>query len=158
MRVLVTGASGFVGRAVVARLAADGREVIAASRSPFASVPPGVAHCRMNTLGSIADPLTEYCPADVVVHAAARVHVMHDSADDPLAMFREVNVEGTLAIARQTRLAGARRLVYLSSIKVLGEESQLGQPLDANSPPAPVDPYGVSKLRGGTSVGTILRQ
>jgi len=146
MKVLVTGASGFVGRALVARLARDGREVIAASRSPLTSLAPGVMHSRMDTLGSDADPLSTPCSADVVVHAAARVHMMHDDAADSLALFRAVNVGGTLAIARQARSAGARRFVYLSSVKVLGERSLTGRPLTSESPPAPADPYGVSKL------------
>jgi nucleoside-diphosphate-sugar epimerase len=100
----------------------------------------------MGTLGSDAAPLTEPCEADVVVHAAARVHVMRNSSADAIASFRAVNVEGALAIARQSRLAGARRFVFLSSTKVFGESSLPGQPLDSDSATAPADAYGVSKL------------
>jgi UDP-glucose 4-epimerase len=145
MKILVTGASGFIGRAVVSRLAADGREVLAGARTPLSGLPPSVVQVRMNTLGGDSDPLVDPPAVDVVVHAAARVHVMRETTTDPLTLFRRVNVEGTLALARQTRVVGARRLVYLSSIKVLGESSFPGQPLREDAAP-PADAYGISKL------------
>lgn len=83
--------------------------------------------------------------ADVVIHAAARVHVMNDAASDPLAEFRRVNVEGTLALARQAADAGVRRFVFISSIKVNGESTDPERPYRADDIPAPVDPYGISK-------------
>jgi nucleoside-diphosphate-sugar epimerase len=82
---------------------------------------------------------------DVVVHAAARVHVMHDGAADPLAEFRRVNVEGTITLARQAAAQGVRRFIFLSSIKVNGESTQRGAPFRADDVAAPIDPYGVSK-------------
>ena len=81
-----------------------------------------------------------------VVHLAARVHVMNDKSLDPLAEFRRVNVEGTANLARQAAAAGVRRFVFLSSIKVNGEFTELGQPFTADDVSAPEDPYGVSKL------------
>lgn len=155
MKVLVTGASGFVGRAIVARLAAEGRDVIAATRSPLSTLPWDVAQIRINALGGGAKPLEEGCAADVVVHAAARVHMMRDRVADSLALYRAVNVEGSLALARQSRAAGARRFVYLSSIKVLGESSVRGQPLDNCSPAVPADAYGVSKLEAERALATF---
>lgn len=146
MKVLVTGASGFVGRAAVARLAADRHDVVAAARGPLNNLPSGVQQARLNALGGDCNPLINSSAVDVVVHAAGRAHVMQETTRDPLAAFREVNVNGSLAIARQTRDAGARRFVFLSSIKVLGERSQLGRPFNAESLPAPVDAYGRSKL------------
>ncbi len=82
---------------------------------------------------------------DQVVHLAARVHVINDKSMDPLAEFRQVNVEGTANLARQAAAAGVRRFVYLSSIKVNGEFTQEGHPFTADDTPAPEDPYGVSK-------------
>lgn len=82
---------------------------------------------------------------DAVVHAAARVHVMRNAGDDPLAEFRRVNVDGTINLARQAVQAGARRFVFISSIKVNGEETQPGAYYSADDLPAPVDPYGQSK-------------
>lgn len=80
-----------------------------------------------------------------VVHLAARVHVMNDKSLDPLAEFRRMNVEGTGALARQAAAAGVRRFVYLSSVKVNGEFTEVGEPFTADDVPAPEDPYGVSK-------------
>lgn len=83
--------------------------------------------------------------ASVVIHLAARVHVMHESAVDPLAEFRKVNVEGPERLARSAAAAGVKRLVYVSSIKVNGEETIGGQRYSETSAPSPKDPYGVSK-------------
>ncbi|AZD30984.1 UDP-glucose 4-epimerase [Pseudomonas chlororaphis] len=82
----------------------------------------------------------------MVIHVAARVHVMHDTLTDPLAAFREVNVEGTLNLARQAVEAGVKRFIFISSIKVNGEQTSSGAPYTADDMPAPVDPYGISKL------------
>lgn len=152
MKILVTGASGFIGRAVVSRLAADRRDVLAGARTPLSGLPASVIQVRMNTLGSDADPLVDPPAIDVVVHAAARVHVMRETTTDPLTLFRRVNVEGSLALARQARAAGARRLVYLSSVKVLGESSSPGQPLREDSERSPADAYGISKLEAESAL------
>jgi nucleoside-diphosphate-sugar epimerase len=80
-----------------------------------------------------------------VVHLAARVHVMDDSAQDPLAEFRAVNVEGTLNLARQAAHAGVKRFVFVSSVKVNGEATLPGCPFNVQDPPAPADPYAISK-------------
>jgi nucleoside-diphosphate-sugar epimerase len=82
---------------------------------------------------------------DQVVHLAARVHVMNDKCSDPLAEFRRVNVEGTVALARQAAAAGVSRFVVLSSIKVNGELTEQRQPFTPDHVPAPEDPYGISK-------------
>lgn len=79
------------------------------------------------------------------MHAAARVHVTRSKGANDLTSFREVNVAGTLAIARQARAAGARRFIYVSTVKVLGEQSPPGRPLDSASQPAPADAYSISK-------------
>jgi UDP-glucose 4-epimerase len=81
---------------------------------------------------------------DCVVHLAARVHVMHDNAPDPLAAFHATNVEGTLRVAAAARARGARRMVFVSSIKAVAEVDG-GVPLAESVPPAPLDPYGLSK-------------
>jgi len=83
---------------------------------------------------------------EVVVHAAARVHVMNEEATDPMAAFRLVNVEATLNLARQAADAGVRRFIFISSIKVNGEGTEPGAAFTADDLPAPVDPYGVSKF------------
>jgi nucleoside-diphosphate-sugar epimerase len=112
----------------------------------------------MNELAGEGDVFAGDCSADVVVHTAARVHVMRDTAANPMAAFRAINVRGSLAVAHQARAAGARRFVFLSSIKVLGESSLPGQPLTASSPPMPVDAYARSKLEAEEALGNFCRE
>ena len=147
MNILVTGATGFVGKAVLAQLAADpcGR-LRAAVRRPTPTMPTGVQSAVVGDLASDTDWSQAVAGVDVVVHAAARVHVMRETAADPLAEFRRANVDGTLALARQAADAGVRRLVFVSSVKVNGEETSPGKPFTGMDAPQPVDPYGVSKL------------
>ncbi|AIS17593.1 NAD-dependent dehydratase [Pseudomonas rhizosphaerae] len=145
--VLITGASGFVGAAVAARLVQLGCPTTrAAVRRAYTQLPLGVEGCVVTTLAADTDWTSALAGIDSVVHAAARVHVMRESATDPLAAFRRVNVEGTLNLARQAAQAGVRRFVFISSIKVNGEVTEPGRPFRADDEPAPQDDYGVSKL------------
>ncbi len=143
MKLLLTGASGFVGGAVLAALQSRGMSV----RSVFRSDAP-VAEGDAVTVSSLAAD-TDWSVAvsniDVVIHCAARVHVMHDVEVDPLMAFRAVNVDGTLNFARQSAFAGVKRFVFVSTVKVNGEGTQPGIPYTAQDAPAPEDAYGVSK-------------
>ncbi|EOA04538.1 UDP-glucose 4-epimerase [Herbaspirillum frisingense GSF30] len=94
---------------------------------------------------------------EAVVHCAARVHVMNETAGDPLSKFRRTNVEGTLALARQAQQAGVRRFIFISSIKVNGEETQPGRPFTADDTPAPADPYGISKMEAEQALRELAR-
>ena len=144
--VLVTGGNGFVGRALVAHLLGkQARPVVAAVRRADAEVPTGARKVVVAGLDSRTDWAGALAGVEQVVHAAARVHVMAEAASDPLAEFRRVNVEGTLALAEQAARAGVRRFVFISSIKVNGEQTRPGCPFDAEQPARPVDPYGISK-------------
>lgn len=146
MQVLLTGGSGFVGRAVLKRLAASSDvHVTAALRSDVPSLPKGVIAYRFVDLAHESAWPDVAHSFDVVIHCASRVHVMNEVAADPLAEFRKVNVEATLAFARRAADAGVKRFVFISSIKVNGEGTQLGNPYRADDTPAPQDPYGVSK-------------
>ncbi len=147
MKVILTGASGFVGKAVLDVLSrSTGIQVVAALRNTNVDLPAGV---EMYKVGDLTDDqrseLKSRTP-DVVVHCASRVHVMHDTAADPLAEFRRVNVKGTLNFARAACEAGAKRFVFVSSIKVNGEGTRPGAPYRADDQPHPSDPYGISKL------------
>ncbi|SEO80355.1 Nucleoside-diphosphate-sugar epimerase [Aquisalimonas asiatica] len=155
---LVTGATGFVGGAVVERLAADGRRVPVAGSRRSVSVPEGAELAVTPSLGAEADWSGALQGVEAVVHTAARVHVMDESAADPLAEYRRANVDGTLALAQQAAHAGVRRFVFVSSIKVNGEQTSPGSSFSAADAPAPVDPYGVSKAEAEAALFALGRQ
>lgn len=142
MRLLITGASGFVGRALCNTL----RQLRLAAHSVVPAVRVAHGLPGEKVIGEI-NGCTEWRAAltgmDAVVHLAARVHVMRDAAADPLAAYRAVNVEGTLHLARQAAAAGVRRFVFVSSIKVNGEERATAY--TEVDTPAPGDAYALSK-------------
>lgn len=143
-KILVTGASGFVGASLCKRLEREGLSV----RSVISSVRTLQQGIEDILIGDISQKNDwSYAMDDVlqVVHLAARVHVMHETSTDPLTEFRRVNVDGTANLARQAAAAGVQRFVFLSSIKVNGETTDLRRPFTAEDAPAPEDPYGVSK-------------
>ena len=143
--VLVTGATGFVGRSLCTRLLAEGwsvRGTLLASESP-AELVSGVEPAPVEPLGPDTAWSHVLAGADTVIHLAARVHIMDDPAADPLREFRTVNTEGTRRLAREAARAGVRRLVFISSIKVNGEEADA--PYTEDSPARASDPYGISK-------------
>ncbi|WP_267285490.1 UDP-glucose 4-epimerase family protein [Zeimonas arvi] len=152
---MVTGATGFIGTALVPALLARGWQVRAAVRSPGRTAAGD--EVVVGSLGEAFDWAPALHGVDRVVHLAARVHVMQDSASDPLAEFRRANVAGTLALARAASDAGVRRFVFVSSIKVNGEGTREGVPFGADDPPAPVDPYGVSKREAEDALFDIGR-
>jgi nucleoside-diphosphate-sugar epimerase len=138
--VLVTGANGFVGRALCESLVASGRQVRRAVR---AARPGDSGAIAVGDIGSATDWGAALDGARCVVHLAARTHVLRETAADPLAEYRRVNVEGALQLAQQAARAGIRRLLFLSSVKVNGEATVA--PFTENDTPRPEDAYGVSK-------------
>ena len=145
MKVLVTGATGFVGARLVQRLRNENAcQVLGAVRREHSLLAPDIFVC--GDIGPDTDWASGLVGVDAVVHCAARVHVMDEQATDPLVAFRRVNVEGTLNLARQAVAAGVRRFVFVSSIKVNGELTVKGSPFTADDAPHPVDPYGISKF------------
>lgn len=145
MKTLVTGASGFVGRALCAELArrkCDARGVV---REPSGCTGLAGDLVTVGNIGQDTGWSGALAGAEVVIHLAARVHVMRDDSSDPLAEFRRVNTAGTEHLARCAAASGAKRLVYVSSIKVNGEETTGGAAFTEADRPEPQDPYGVSK-------------
>lgn len=150
-RVLVTGATGFVGRQLMAALKQQGFDVIGTSRQP------GAGLCVVAPLGPDTDWTAALAGCDAVVHLAARVHVMNETAADPLAEFRKANVEGTAALARQAAALGVKHFIFVSSIKVNGEQTQ-DRPFTAADSPQPQDPYGISKYEAEQAIKQICAQ
>jgi nucleoside-diphosphate-sugar epimerase len=145
-RVLVTGATGFVGPALVEALMQGGHRVRVALRRDAAPL-PGVEYTMTGGLG----PATDWRPAligvSAVVHLAARAHVMADGPD-ALARFRAVNSAATRHLAEAAAAAGVRRFVFLSSVKAMGETSPPGRALGEADTAKPQDAYGISKREG----------
>ncbi|SEL60715.1 UDP-glucose 4-epimerase family protein [Ectothiorhodospira marina] len=155
--ILVTGTTGFVGFSLINRLQNMDAPLTAAIRRPLPSAPS----FHTVPVGDI-DGTTQWSPAledvNTVVHLAARVHVLADDADDPLAAYRQVNVDGTLNLARQAAQAGVRRFVFVSSVKVNGESTAPGVPFSEDDRPAPEDPYGVSKWEAEQGLQALARE
>lgn len=159
MKVLITGASGFIGSAALRHLQAEGLEVrpvfrnAASAQAAGWDSPENAAF--VPSLSAESDWSAALMGVDTVLHCAARAHIMRDEALDPLAEYRRINVEGTLRLAEQAAAAGVRRLVFLSSIKVNGEGTALGQAYQADSAPAPQDAYGLSKAEAEAGLRAI---
>jgi nucleoside-diphosphate-sugar epimerase len=144
--ILATGASGFVGAAICNRMISRGSEVRGAVRSLHSFSPIfGLEHVAIGNLDAATDWSSVLAGVDCIIHCAARTHVMYETEVDALVAYRAVNVDGTRRLAEQAAAAGVRRLVYLSSIKVNGEQTALGAPFLFSDAPAPEDPYGISK-------------
>ncbi len=147
--VLVTGASGFLGGPVCRRLMEAGWRVRGLVR-PGRAVPDGVEPAPAAGLDDAAGVARAVAGVDAVVHLAARVHVMRDRSADPLAEFRRVNVEGTRTLLQAAAAAGARRFVFASSAKAMGEATT--EAWTEATEPRPADPYGHSKLEAERAV------
>ena len=143
-KVLLTGASGFVGKGVLRRLIANGNEVTTTSRRVWNDAPSFSSHCTVDSIHGNTDWSIAVRGQKTVVHCAARVHVMNDSAKNPLEEFRAVNFHGTLNLARQAVEAGARRFIFISSIGVNGAET-FDLPFNSDDAVAPHSYYSLSK-------------
>lgn len=166
MNILVTGATGFVGQALVKKLGADGHAVKAVVRGHTERLPPSVEQLIFKDLvdlssfgcqdrgnnraaetnesfGQLELALKE---TEVLIHTAARVHVMKERAENPLNLFKHFNTEATLALALKAASAGVKRFIFLSTIKVNGELTTGRVPFSEKDVCQPVDPYAISKM------------
>jgi len=158
LKILITGATGFVGQALTTALLQKEKIIVASVRQKSAALSPKITQI---TTGNLS-PSSEWCDAlngvDIVIHLTARVHIMDDASADPLTEFRKVNTASTLNLARQAAGAGVKRFVFLSSIKVNGEMTDLRHPFTPDDDYIPTDPYGLSKYEAEQGLLTIAKE
>ena len=157
MQLLITGANGFVGRALCAEAVARGFSVLGITRAKCA-LPLGVQNIVIDGMTENTDWQSSLPGCDTVVHLAARVHVMQEVATDPLAAFRQLNVDATVNLARQAAEAGVRRFVFVSSIKVNGESTLPGKAFTADDKAAPLCDYGLSKMEAEMALRQVAAE
>jgi nucleoside-diphosphate-sugar epimerase len=151
--IAITGASGFIGRSLVAewRSKADLRPIVrgTADEAGFLTV---------GDIGPQTDWHTALDGVDTIVHCAGRAHVLQESEADPLALYRLVNRDGTLHLARSAAKAGVRRIVFLSSVGVMGEQKPEASPFSAFDIPAPIQDYALSKWEAEQGLLALSQQ
>jgi len=150
MKILVTGATGFIGSALIRTLLKHGHDVVAIVRCKSDSMPQDVNQIVVDGISAKTDYSVALKNVDVIIHAAARVHVMKDKVVCPLTEFRKVNVEGALNLARQAAKAEVKRLIFLSSIGVNGNQTL--KPFTELDEALPHDPYAISKYEAELSL------
>lgn len=153
--IFITGATGFVGSALIKRLLQENARLTAAvlTGEDAGHLPTEVERVTVEPLSDSSDYTAALRHADIVIHLAARVHIMQDTAADPLQEFRKVNCHGTERLAQQAVNAGVRRFVFASTVKVHGEETI--KPYCEDSPLTPLDFYGISKLEAEVALQRI---
>ena len=146
LTILVTGATGFVGNAFVKKALSLGNDVRVVVRDSSSFSFDSLQCFSVQDISKDTNWDGAFVGVDVIVHCAARAHLMRDISSSPLSAYREINVAGALNLAKQAAEAGVRRFVFISSIKVNGESTLPERPFVADDFPAPLDPYGVSKM------------
>jgi nucleoside-diphosphate-sugar epimerase len=153
MRILITGTSGFVGSHLLGELKNDFQIKLVGRNKPIGEY---------NFLQASIDESTDFSQilqdVDVVIHVAARAHIMNDNATDPLEAFRAVNVRGTMNLGHQAAQSGVKRFIYISSIKVNGEQTPFDKPFNFSDQRMPEDAYGISKSEAEEQLVSLAKQ
>ena len=156
--ILITGSSGFVGVPLIEKLLASNFQLIGISRKPVRFVHPNFKNVRVSNLDSKVDLKSTLVGVDVVVHLAARVHLMNDRSADGLCEYLRSNLDATINLARQSATSGVKRFIFMSSVKVNGEFTSGGDAFSAENIPYPQDPYGISKLDAEIALQKIAEE
>ncbi|MFZ6689697.1 UDP-glucose 4-epimerase family protein [Undibacterium sp. SXout11W] len=144
-KILLTGASGFVGQAMYQALVNHSERLICPTRRPISKLNVAVVNPQISDLSAQTDWSGFLTDVGIVIHCAARVHVMQEAVADPLPLFRQVNVDATMRLAEQAAKAGATQFIFISSVKVNGEGTKPGHAYNETTPSEAQDPYGISK-------------
>lgn len=158
MKILITGATGFVGRHLCEKLLQNNVCVCGTVRNANQAkyLPSGTQVALIDSIEMNTDWSEALEGIDTIIHLAARVHVTSETSGDPLDSYRQVNVAGTERLARQATEKNVRRIVFLSSVKVHGEKSSF--PLSEKIKSTPSDPYGISKMEAELSLQRIAAE
>jgi len=158
VKILVTGATGFIGSALVNELVLQKQELICSVRKQSAFLPESINQVIIEDLSISTDWSKSLMGIDTVIHLAARVHVMADDLTNPLAEFRAINRDATLALARMAADTGVKRFIFISSVKVNGEITELNKPFKPNDKCVPDDPYGLSKYEAEQGLLALAKE
>ncbi|NQY25957.1 MAG: SDR family oxidoreductase [Piscirickettsiaceae bacterium] len=158
MKILLTGSTGFVGKALTTELLRQEKNIVASVRRHSNELSSKIKQVITGELSPTINWHDALNNVDVVIHLAARVHVMNDESSDPLTEFRRVNTEATLDLARQAAEVGVKRFIFISSIKVNGEMTGAEKIFMANDNFIPTDPYGLSKYEAEQGLLALVKK
>lgn len=157
MKIFLTGATGFIGSALLNNLIEKQHQVVAVTRK-INKLDSSINQLLVQDIGEYDDWHSNLIRCGAIIHCAARVHVMNSSSIDPLFEFRSVNTVGTLSFARQAAESGVRRFIFISSIKVNGESTVVDLPFTSGDKVRPEDPYGISKAEAEEGLLEIAKE
>ncbi|MFP0158431.1 NAD-dependent epimerase/dehydratase family protein [Acinetobacter baumannii] len=156
MKILITGSTGFLGKFLCQYLSNKDYSVIAHTRTPQVFSQSNIENINFDLNQNLEE--LDLDAVQVVIHCAGRAHVMNETAASPLNAYRQINVKGTLNLAKKAVQSGVRRFIYLSSIKVNGEEATQQKPFTAEDSINTDDPYGLSKYEAEQALKQLAQE